>query len=119
LAVDAGDDEGGGLYELELQLAAAGVGAAGAEGCVDPLEDYAFLPFPQELAVGGELVFGLDVGADPLQRRVVVRQECEQTGVALQVCLVADVVAFDFEEVEGVERVADGFPVEEIKDGQQ
>ena len=42
LGIATGDDEGRGLDELELHLRTAGVGAAGAEGRVEVLEDNAF-----------------------------------------------------------------------------
>ncbi len=111
--VDAGDDEGGALDELELQLRAAGVGATRAEGGVDFFEDGSFTVCAAQFFKGGPFVGGIDRGADPAQSVQPGWDETHERGEAIEVAEVAQALAFDFEEVEGVELVADRFAIDE------
>ncbi len=97
LGVVAGDDEGRAFDELELQVGAAGVGAAGAEGCVDLLEDDPFAAAAAEGLEHGAFLLRIHVGVHGAEVLVFGIEEGEQAGEAGQVGVAPDVVAFDLQ----------------------
>ena len=113
LGVVAGDDEGRALDKLELQLAAAGVGTAWAEGCVDLLEDDPLAAAAAEGLEHGAFLPCLHVSVHGAQVLVFGVEEGEQPGETRQVGVAPDVVAFNLKEVEGVEGIAYRLAVDE------
>ncbi len=111
--VDAGDDKRGAFDELELQLRAAGVGAAWAEGGIDFFEDGSFTFYAAQFFKCSPFVGGIDRGADPAQSIEPGWDETHERGKAIEVAELAQELAFNFQEIKGVELVAHGFAIDE------
>ena len=94
-------------------MRSAGVGAAGAEGRIDLLEDNAFTIGSAEFLVDFDLVVRVHRGADPAQSREIGRDGHDESGETIEVATVTEVVAFHFEQVEGMQRVANGLAIDE------
>ena len=117
LGISPDDHEGRRLDELEFQLGAAGVGSAYTERGIQILEDNTLATV---LAVGLEccpLVSWICNGGHRSQVRVPRFKDHQQPGTAMQVTLLAEVVAFEFQQVEGMESIADCLAVDQDIEG--
>lgn len=87
---DAADNERRSLDELEFELAATGVGAIGAEGCVDLLEDDSLATDMAEFFVVAYFVIRVDGGGCISD---LVRESASPTPIPPGTCLQCGLLA--------------------------